>query len=79
MSRAFSCKPLALACPIQVVPVLPKWHRAQRTIPNSPDASYLVAAEGFADLGLWLDANAELDRIQPDLPGCQRGIRSQTR
>jgi hypothetical protein len=35
-------------------------------LPNSTNATYLLASEGFADLGLWLDANAELERIQPE-------------
>src|SRR5215207_900481 len=31
------------------------------------DAHRLRSAEGYAELGLWLDANAELEKIAPDV------------
>lgn len=30
------------------------------------DSQHLTAAHGYADLGLWLDANSELEQISPD-------------
>jgi tetratricopeptide (TPR) repeat protein len=32
----------------------------------NPDSQHLNAAHGYADLGLWLDGNAELEQISPD-------------
>jgi hypothetical protein len=29
------------------------------------DSQHLTAAHGYADLGLWSDANAELEQISP--------------
>jgi len=34
---------------------------------DKTDTKFLMAAEGYADLALWLDANAELERINPDV------------
>ena len=34
---------------------------------SAEDLKHLTAAQGFTELGMWLDANAELEKIDPEV------------